>query len=261
MLATSCVLSTLQLGDEGPGGKAPLPVPAATVATVASTVSSVGITLTLVGVCICVCVLVGIGVCVRILVGICIGICVGVGVGVVVGVSIGIGIVVTTTVCDSELGTIVLSTTLSNWHEDGLMVAGRSHSADTVGTSGETTGGGSSQQAVAVSVIVDTLEEGKSSRVRRSRAVDGANALNSEMSMADNLSALESLGSRIVGGLWVGERASNEILGLDGESDILVGRNGITRLGVGDDSRDHVGFGRNITHDWRTISYTTTDLA
>lgn len=70
-------------------------------------------------------------------------------------------IVVLIALADSEFGAVILGSSLGDGHEDGLMVGGRGHGADTVEASGKTASDNSLQASVAISSIVDSLEEGK----------------------------------------------------------------------------------------------------
>jgi len=74
--------------------------------------------------------------------------------------------------------------------------------------------------------------------------------LNSDVSVANDLAALEFLGCAIVGNVRVCEGASDEVEDLDVNCEVGVSFEVVTRAGVGDDGRDHVGVGGDITHNY-----------
>jgi hypothetical protein len=161
---------------------------------------------------------------------------------------------------NSEPDAVILSTTLSNRHENGLMVAGGGHGASTVVAVGETSSQISSKKTLAISLAVDTLEESKLLGVGRVGVVDVAtHILDSDMRVSNNLSALEILGSSVVGVVRVGEGTSYQVVGLDGEGNGLVRLNVVSVLGAGENSRDHVLDRRNFTHG-NTVARTLLDL-
>ena len=69
---------------------------------------------------------------------------------------------------------------LGNSNEDGLMVGGGIDRSETVGTSGQTTCD-ISRQDTTLSFVVQTLEEGELSRVRRLSRGDGLNLLDDDV--------------------------------------------------------------------------------
>jgi hypothetical protein len=157
---------------------------------------------------------------------------------------------VATTVGDSESYTVILGTTLGDCHENRLMVAGRGHRAGTVNTGRKTISEVSTEKTLAVAGVVDTLEESKGLRIRGGLSVDVTlQILDSDMGVANNLSTLETLRSSVVGVVRVGKLASNQVVDLDRERHLLVGRNSIAVLRIGEDGRDHVLRRRNVAHD------------
>ena len=105
---------------------------------------------------------------------------------------------------------------------------------------------------MSITSVVDTLEESECSWVWRGGRIEAVSkSLDGDVSVANNLSILEGLRSSIVGNIRISEGTSLEICYLKVDVEVLVGSNRITSLGVGDDSRDHVGRGRNIPHSWK----------
>jgi hypothetical protein len=164
---------------------------------------------------------------------------------------------------NSEPDTVILSTTLSNGHENWLMVAGRSHGADTVATGRKTLGEIGRKSTLAVTSVVDTLEEGKRLGIRGvGRGI--AHVLDGDVGVADDFASIERLRRGIVGNVGVGERSGLKVGNLHGELDGLVRSNLVAVLGVREDRRDHVGRRGDISHDcvvlasvfhpWRLIS-------
>lgn len=160
---------------------------------------------------------------------------------------------------------------LGDGHDDHLMVGCRSKSADTVVTRRKATSDISRQETLAVTRVVDTLEESELSWVRRRSGVQGVSEiLNGDVSVADDLALrVELLRGGVVGSVSVGEAASLEVLSLDCDREILVGLDGSTVLGepmhsevsnkedgpsaahdydLREDRRDHVCLRRNVSH-------------
>lgn len=96
-------------------------------------------------------------------------------------------------------------------HEDGLMVGCGSHGADTVDTSGEATSNSCGEPTLPITSVVDTLEELEDSWVGWGGLAEGVEGLDCDVSVTNDNAALELLGRGVVGGGWVGERASNEV--------------------------------------------------
>lgn len=169
---------------------------------------------------------------------------------VVVATAVVVVIVVGASTTNREVAAVLLGTTLGNGHQNGLMVGSTGHGADTVAASRETTSDFSGELTVAVTSIVDTLEEGKDSGIQGLGGVQGvASVLNSDVSVTNDLAAsVEGLGSRVVGAGGVGEGAELHVgdidLNLEGRERLEI----IAVLGVENDSRDHAVGGGNFTH-------------
>lgn len=157
---------------------------------------------------------------------------------------------IATSTTDSEFLAIILSTTLSDRHKDGLMVGGRTHSADTIVASWKSTGNSGAEKTFAVTSIVDTLEEGKLDWVWCDLRREGVSEiLDSDVSVADDLAlGVEVLGSRIVGRLRIGEGAGLEAGGLDLDVEVGIGGNILGRRWVHDDGGYHLGGCWDLTH-------------
>ena len=122
------------------------------------------------------------------------------------------------------------------------MVGGGIHCADTIETGGQTSGDSSLKKTCAISVVVDTLEEGEGLRVRSllGRQIS-AEILNSDVAMANDLAALKFLRSSVVGSERIGEGSSNQVRKLDLNVELLVGSDILSGAGEENDCRDHVG--------------------
>jgi hypothetical protein len=97
---------------------------------------------------------------------------------------------------DSKPNAIVLGPTLSDRHDDRLMIAGGSHGTGTVIAGRKTSCKICAEQALAISSIVDALEEDKVLRVEGLRRVWVATqVLNSDVGVADDLPTLQCLRS------------------------------------------------------------------
>jgi hypothetical protein len=112
------------------------------------------------------------------------------------------------------------------------MVGCGRHTADTVVTGRQTAVNLGGEETLAVTSIVDTLEEGKLLRVQRlSRVQTIASVLNSDVGMADDVTTtVEVLRSRIVGGCCISERARCKVDKLHGDIKVLIGFNVVTVL-------------------------------
>lgn len=130
------------------------------------------------------------------------------------------------------------------------MVRSAGHGADPVETSRETSGDIGREQSLTVSVIVDTLEEGKGLWVGRSAGCEVIpEVLDGDVSMTDDVAALKSLRSSVVGVGGVGEGTRDQVLGLDLDAESGVGVNVLTGRRKDDNRRDHVVVGGDVTHD------------
>lgn len=79
------------------------------------------------------------------------------------------------------------------------MVGGGAHSANAVESSRETRGDSSLEIAIAIAVVIDTLEEFEGSWVRRVGRVQGFELLDSDVGVANNFTTLKGLRGGIVG--------------------------------------------------------------
>lgn len=135
-------------------------------------------------------------------------------------------------------------------HENRLVVASRSHGANPVDASRQPTSDGGTQTTISITSIIDTLEEGEGIGVRWRGRVQTPDILDRNMGMTDNLTlAVKSLGSRVIGGLSIGEGACLEAVNLQANVEVLVCWEVLARLGEQDHRRNHVISGRNISHN------------
>jgi hypothetical protein len=151
---------------------------------------------------------------------------------------------------DGELVAVVLSATLGDGHDDGLVVGGGEHGADTVVAGGETAGDGGGEQAVAVAGVVDSLEEDEAGGVEG--LVGGqvaAHVLDCDVSVADDATlAVKVLGRSVVGTLGIGEGAGGKVVNLNLDVEVLVGLNVVVVGRVDEDGGDHAVLGGNLAH-------------
>jgi hypothetical protein len=97
-------------------------------------------------------------------------------------------------VTNGKSNTVILGATLSNRHENGLMVAGGGHGASTVYTGRKTSSKICTEKSLAVSVVVDTLEESEVLGVQGGLPVGVAlHVLNSDVGVTNDLTAIERL--------------------------------------------------------------------
>jgi len=164
---------------------------------------------------------------------------------------------ITSTNCESY--TVILRTTLSNGHDNRLMVGGRGDRASTVVTGRETSLERGSEKTIAVTSVVDTLEESKVLSIRRVVGVV-THVLDGDMGVANDVASLKRLRGSVVGVVRVGERTGLQVGDLHGEVNLLVFLDALfVVLGAGEDRRDHVTNGRNISHD-DTVAGSLLDL-
>ena len=129
------------------------------------------------------------------------------------------------------------------------MVGGRIHGANTISTSRETVGDNSLKKTLAVSIIVDTLEEGKYLRIRGRGSSDiTVQILNGNMAMTNNIATLHLLGRGVVGSQGIGENAGDQVRDLYLDVELSVGCKILARTGEDDDRADHVIVGGDVTH-------------
>jgi hypothetical protein len=167
-----------------------------------------------------------------------------------------LAVVTTTVTTDSEPNAVVLCTTLGDGHDYRLMVGCGCHGAGTVDTIGQTGRKISAEQTLTISVVVDTLEEGKVLGVEGVAGVLVAtHVLDSDMGVANDVTVLELLGCGIVGVVGVGEGSSLQVVDLYRELDSLVGSDRVTVLGACENGGDHLVGSRNFSHDCLELKY------
>lgn len=178
----------------------------------------------------------------------------------VVGTAVAV-VVATLLATNGEANAVILSTTLSDGHEDGLMVGRGRHAAQAVVAGGETAGDLGREEATAVAGVVDALEKGKLLGVQRLLGVEGlARVLDSDVGVADDDALLvEVLRRRVVGVGGVGEGAGRKVEHLHLDIKVLLGSNVVAVLGVDEDARDHLGGGGNVSHG-NTVAGSSADL-
>lgn len=130
------------------------------------------------------------------------------------------------------------------------MVGSREHSADTVVTSGKSACNGSRQESIAVTGVVDTLEEDELSGVERlSRGQRVTHVLNSNVSVTDDLAlAVEVLRSGVVCVVSICEGTSLEVVDLNLDVKVLVRLEVLVVLRVDQNTGNHVGLRGDVTH-------------
>lgn len=130
------------------------------------------------------------------------------------------------------------------------MVGSTGHGADTVVTGGETTSDSSAQASVAVSGVVDTLEEGKLGSVEGLVRSDGvAHVLDGDVSVANDIASIsELLGRGVVGVVGVGEGAKVHVCDLHVNIEVLVRLRLLAGHRTCDDGRGHVVLSWDLTH-------------
>jgi len=165
----------------------------------------------------------------------------------------------TAATANSEPHTVILRTTLSDRHDNRLMVGGRGDRASTVVTGRETSLERGSEKTIAVTSVVDTLEESKVLSIRRVVGVV-THVLDGDMGVANDVASLKRLWGSVVGVVRVGERTGLQVGDLHGEVNLLVFLDALfVVLGAGEDRRNHVTNGRNISHD-DTVAGSLLDL-
>jgi membrane protein implicated in regulation of membrane protease activity len=118
-----------------------------------------------------------------------------------------------------EPDAVILRATLSHRHDDRGVVGGRSQRTSTVDTIGKTSCKIRAQKSVAITSIVDALEESKGFGIDWVWVRLVAEVLDRYVRMTDDGSALQRLGSRIVRHVWVGEGSGDKVVDLDRELD------------------------------------------
>jgi hypothetical protein len=132
-----------------------------------------------------------------------------------IGLLIGVGLIVlrisTTCSCsDNELCTIISRAALRNGHEHELMVRRRRQRADAIVASWKPPCDRRLEQAIAVSCVIDALEESELCGIERFFRIQSiAKILDRDVSVADDFASLELLWCGIVGLVGVGEGTSH----------------------------------------------------
>lgn len=120
--------------------------------------------------------------------------------------------VVSSVVSDLEPDTVILGSTLGNRHQHRLMVGSRCHRADTVEAFRKAIVQVSTEQPLAVAVVVDTLEERKFLSIERLAGVEVATKiLHCDVGVANDCASLKGLGSRVVGVIRVRKLSSLQV--------------------------------------------------
>lgn len=131
-------------------------------------------------------------------------------------------------------------------HNDGLVISCGGHTAAAVASSSQPTIDRGGKEALTISLVVDTLEEGEFLWVGRVRAIDD---LAGDVSVANNVPTLKGLGSGVICRVRVGERASCEVVDLDGDVESLISLNVVAVSGVLERCSNHVAGARDLSHD------------
>lgn len=130
------------------------------------------------------------------------------------------------------------------------MVRRTSHRADTVVTGGQTTSDGGSKFSLAISGVVDTLEESKLGGVwGRGRREGVTQILDDNVSVTNDLAlTIELLRGGVVSAVRVGEGSQLHVCHLHGDIKVRVRCGLLSGHGAGDDSCHHLAACRHFTH-------------
>jgi hypothetical protein len=159
-------------------------------------------------------------------------------------------VVTTAATTNSEPHTVILRTTLSDGHDNRLMVGSRRDGAGAVVTCRETGLECRSEKTIAIPGVVDTLEECESLSIRRVVGII-SHVLDGNMGMADHFATLKCLWGSVVGVVRVGERSSLQVVDLHREVNLLVfGYSLLAVLGISENRRDHLADSWDISHDY-----------
>jgi len=131
------------------------------------------------------------------------------------------------------------------------MVGRRSHSTATIESRRKTFTNRSLKVTLAISIIVDTLEELEDLRIRGLVGSEASTeVLTGDVGVTnDTTVTVEILGGGVVGLVGVGEGAGDEVVDANGNVEGSVGGDVFAGLGGEDDGGDHVGLGGDLTHD------------
>lgn len=126
-------------------------------------------------------------------------------------------------------------------HHDGLVVAGSGHGADTIDACGQSTFNVYAETTVAISDIIQALEEDEFVGLGGNWGLDIASQrLDSDMGVANDFAVFQLLWSGIVGVLGVGEGTGNQVVDLDINVEIGLWFQILAGFGGDDNGRDHV---------------------
>jgi len=160
---------------------------------------------------------------------------------------------------NGKVNSIIYRSTLSNWHDNRLMVRGGADGRQPVGTSRETVGDIRSELAVGSSII-KTLEESEDTRVCGLCRVKGLDRFNNDVVVSDDLpSIVELLRRSIIGVGSVSEGTGLHSSRIHDNSERSVGLD-VTTIGreLKLDGR-HIIDTRNIAH-WCRVTRATLNL-
>jgi hypothetical protein len=147
-------------------------------------------------------------------------------------------------------GDAVTGQGVTHRHEDSLMIASRGHGANTINTSRKAADNSGTKSAIAVSSIVESLEEDESGWVRRLLGSDViTQRLDGDVAVTNDIAALKLLRCRVVRVIRVGERSSDEVEDSDVNVEIGVGRKVLAGGRAQDDCGNHVLGRWDISHD------------
>lgn len=151
---------------------------------------------------------------------------------------------------DTKVSAVLLRSTLSDGHQDRLVIGGTGHGADAITTRGQTSSHLGGKPTLAITGIVDALEESKLPGIKGLGGVQGvAGVLDSDVCVANDLTIpVEVLGSRVIGACSVREGAELHVGNVDLDLEGLEGREIVAVLGVKNDCRNHPIEGRDLAH-------------
>lgn len=134
-----------------------------------------------------------------------------------------------------KLGAVILSSSLANGHNNGLVVPRHNHSAHTIRARRKAFHDLGFEKT-PVPLRVDDSKIRKVSRVRRLSCPQRSNVLDRDVAVTDYVAILvQVLRSRIVARRWVCLEARSKMGRLNGYVERCIGWQIITRLGMDDD--------------------------
>lgn len=135
-------------------------------------------------------------------------------------------------------------------HQKRLVVGRTSHRADTVVTGGQTTSDGGRKLALAISGIVDTLEESKLGGVWWCGGRQGVTQiLNDNVGVTDDLAlAIKLLRGGVVSAVRVGEGSELHVCHLHGNIKVRIRGGLLSGQGAENDSGHHLAACWHFTH-------------